>query len=103
MKNSNKKTLKKTNKQIRSKIKSKKRSQTKILSKIKSKKRSQTKILSKIKSKRRSVKQKKCRNKKISIVMAEFKKGKLKMRNKKKVTNPKQAIAIALSEADRYC
>ena len=35
--------------------------------------------------------------------MGEFKNGKLKMRNKKPVTNPKQAIAIALSEANKYC
>jgi hypothetical protein len=48
-------------------------------------------------------KQKLCKRKKISIVMSEFKKGKLKMRNNKIVTNPKQAIAIALSEANRFC
>ena len=35
--------------------------------------------------------------------MGEFKSGKLKMRNQKPVINPKQAIAIALSEASRYC
>ena len=39
-------------------------------------------------------------NKKIKKVMGEFKKGKLKSgTSKKKVTNKKQAIAIALSEA----
>ena len=39
-------------------------------------------------------------NKKIKKVMGEFKKGKLRSGNsKKKVTNRKQAIAIALSEA----
>ena len=37
---------------------------------------------------------------KISFVMKEFKKGKLKSgKSKKKVVNKKQAIAIALSEA----
>jgi len=38
--------------------------------------------------------------KKISKVMTEFGKGKLTT-NKKVVTNPKQAIAIALSEAGK--
>lgn len=37
--------------------------------------------------------------KKVSKVMKEFKKGKLKSGSGGKVTNPKQAIAIALSEA----
>lgn len=38
--------------------------------------------------------------KKVGEVMHEFKKGKLKIgRSRKKVTNPKQAIAIGLSEA----
>lgn len=35
---------------------------------------------------------------KIATVMKEFKKKKLKSGNGKKVTNPKQAIAIGLSE-----
>ena len=35
--------------------------------------------------------------------MREFKYGKLKLRNNKTVENPKQAIAIALSEANRRC
>jgi hypothetical protein len=38
--------------------------------------------------------------KKVSKVMTEFGKGKLTT-NKKVVTNPKQAIAIALSEAGK--
>ena len=38
--------------------------------------------------------------KKISKVMTEFSKGKLTT-NKKVVTNPKQAMAIALSEAGK--
>ncbi len=40
---------------------------------------------------------------KVEVVMHEFKKGKLHSGSKKgpKVTNPKQAIAIALSEAKR--
>jgi hypothetical protein len=39
---------------------------------------------------------------KIGYVMNEFKRGKLKMRNGKKVTDPRQAIAIALSENRRW-
>ena len=38
---------------------------------------------------------------KIAIVMKEFKKGSLKSSSGQKVTNPKQGIAIALSEARR--
>ena len=37
--------------------------------------------------------------KKIGIVMSEFKKHELKSSSGQKVTNPKQALAIALSEA----
>jgi hypothetical protein len=41
-------------------------------------------------------------NKKIAKVMGEFKEGKLHSgKSKKIVSNPKQAIAIALSEAAR--
>jgi hypothetical protein len=36
---------------------------------------------------------------KVGTVMKEFKSGKLKSSSGKKVTNPKQAIAIGLSEA----
>ena len=39
--------------------------------------------------------------KKIAKVMREFKAGKLKSSSGEKVTNPKQGIAIALSEARR--
>lgn len=39
--------------------------------------------------------------KKISKVMTEFGKGKLKSSSGQKVKNPKQAIAIALSEASK--
>lgn len=39
--------------------------------------------------------------KKISKVMTEFGKGKLKSSSGQKVKNPKQAIAIALSEAGK--
>ena len=82
--------------------KSKIKKQLKTKSNIRSK--NKTKKISKKKSNIRSkIKQKQCRRKKISIVMGEFKSGKLKMRNKKPVTNPKQAIAIALSVANRYC
>lgn len=38
---------------------------------------------------------------KVKKVMGEFKEGKLKSSSGDKVTNPKQAIAIALSESDR--
>jgi hypothetical protein len=41
-------------------------------------------------------------HKKTDIVMAEFDKGKLKSSSGKKVTNPKQAIAIALSEQRKF-
>jgi len=41
------------------------------------------------------------KKKKIKKVMGEFKKKKLKSSSGKKVTNRKQAIAIALSEARR--
>jgi hypothetical protein len=44
-----------------------------------------------------------CKREKIGVVMKEFKEKKLKLRNKQPVTNPKQAIAIALSIADRNC
>ena len=45
-------------------------------------------------------KSKKMKQEKVGVVMEEFKTGKLDMgRSKKKVRNPKQAIAIALSEA----
>ena len=37
--------------------------------------------------------------KKVATVMREFSKGKLKSSSGQKVKNPKQAIAIALSEA----
>ena len=39
------------------------------------------------------------RQKKVRTVMREFKEGKLKSSSGQKVTNPKQAIAIGLSEA----
>lgn len=38
---------------------------------------------------------------KVKYVMGEYKSGKLKSSSGKKVTNPKQALAIALSEARR--
>lgn len=39
---------------------------------------------------------------KISKVMREYKRKKLKSSSGKKVSNPKQALAIALSEARKY-
>ena len=48
------------------------------------------------------MKKKTKQDKKISKVMREFKKGKLPIgKSKKKVKSRKQAIAIALSEADK--
>jgi hypothetical protein len=46
---------------------------------------------------------KKCTGRKIGVVMREFKNKQLKMRSGQPVTNRKQAIAIALSEARRTC
>ena len=90
-----------------SKVPKRKSQPKKRISKSKSQpKKRISKIKSKVKpktQKRVSNKQKLCKRKKISIVMGEFKRGNLKMRNKQVVTNPKQAIAIALSEANRYC
>lgn len=54
-------------------------------------------------STRRPSTQKDCKRKKISRTMGEFKRKSLKLRNGKPVTNRRQAIAIALSQADRYC
>jgi hypothetical protein len=39
--------------------------------------------------------------KKVGKVMGEFKRGELKSSSGQKVTNPKQAVAIAMSEARR--
>jgi hypothetical protein len=44
-----------------------------------------------------------CKKNKISTVMKYIKSKTLKTRQGKTVTNPKQAIAIALSVAKRYC
>ena len=41
------------------------------------------------------------KQKKIEKVMSEFKDEKLKGRDNKTITNPKQAIAIALSQAEK--
>jgi len=46
-----------------------------------------------------ATKKKAAANKKVGTVMHEFKEGKLKSSSGQKVTNPKQAIAIGLSEA----
>jgi hypothetical protein len=48
---------------------------------------------------KRKPKTKAGQRRKVSTVMKEFKKGGLKSSSGQKVTNPKQAIAIALSEA----
>lgn len=44
-----------------------------------------------------------CKSKKMSQVMGEFKSKTLKTRWGQRVTNPKQAIAIGLSMANKYC
>jgi hypothetical protein len=85
---------------------SKKRTSKKRTSKKRtSKKRTSKKRTSKKRTsnKKLSDKEKLCRSKKIKIVMGEFKEKKLKLKNGTIVKNPKQAIAIALSEAGRYC
>lgn len=56
-------------------------------------------VRSKLKSPARS----ECKRNKISQVMKEFKTKTLKTRWGKRVINPKQAIAIGLSMADKYC
>ena len=48
-------------------------------------------------------KKKVCKQTKVKKVMKEFKNKTLKTAADKKVKNPKQAIAIALSEAKRKC
>ena len=45
----------------------------------------------------------KCRKKFLAQILGEYKKGELKMRNDKKVKKKNQAIAIALSMAQRNC
>ena len=45
----------------------------------------------------------KCREKFLAQILGEFEKGKLKMANKKKIKKRTQAIAIALSMAQRNC
>lgn len=44
-----------------------------------------------------------CRQRKISTTMKEFKKGELKSSSGKRVKDPSQATAIALSQATRQC
>lgn len=45
----------------------------------------------------------KCRKKKVKFVMDEYKNDKLKTSNGKKVNLIKQALAIALSSARKFC
>jgi hypothetical protein len=54
-------------------------------------------------SKPKSPKEKTCFNKKMSIVMNEFKNKTLRSSSGQRVTNPKQALAIALSVSKRQC
>ena len=48
-------------------------------------------------------KQKECMSKKVPVVIREYKQGKLQTSAGKKVKNPKQAVAIALSVARKQC
>jgi hypothetical protein len=77
------------------------------LSKRKGSLRKMSKRKSLLKSKRKRMLKKvlteQCRSAKIKRTMHEFKTGDLKLVNGKIVTNRKQAIAIALSQANRYC
>ena len=45
----------------------------------------------------------KCTSLKVKKVMKEFEKGKLKQKDGKKIKNPKQAVAIGLSKAEKEC
>ena len=64
---------------------------------------STTQIGGKVRSKSKTVVRSKCKSQKISQVMGEFKNKTLKTRWGQPVKNPKQAIAIGLSIADKYC
>lgn len=55
------------------------------------------------KRKTKTTKTKSCQKRKVKKVMGEFKRGKLKTGEGKKVKTRPQALAIALSEARRKC
>lgn len=57
----------------------------------------------KIKTKRKTTKYEECKKNIIGQDLRLFKQGNLKLRNKQPVTNRKQAIAIALSMAEKKC
>ena len=82
--------------------KSKMMSKKMISKKMISKKKMSKKKMSKKNVKRKS-KKSTCKKKKIKTVMHEFKYKKLRSSSGKKVINRKQAIAIALSMANKYC
>jgi hypothetical protein len=100
---------KNTSKKRRASPKRKSASKTRVVKrKSASKKRASPKRKSTSKTTKRASpkftdKQKKCRAQKIGITMYEFKKHILRSRDNKVVKNPKQAIAIALSQANRLC
>ena len=50
-----------------------------------------------------TTKTEKCQQKKIKVIMHEYKEGSLKRRNSKKVKSRKEAVAIALNIARRKC
>jgi len=85
----------------RKKVSRKKVSRKKVSRKKVSRKKGGSKKVSRKKVSRKKVSL--CRKNKIGRVMKEFKSGKLKMKSGNVVTNRKQAIAIALSESDKYC
>jgi hypothetical protein len=86
----------------RKKVSRKKVSRRKSTKKV-SRKKSTKKVSRKKSTKKVSSRKNICRKNKIGRVMKEFKSGKLKMKSGNIVTKRKQAIAIALSESDKYC
>jgi len=56
-----------------------------------------------LKSRKKGSKKKTCSQRKVSKVMHEWKTGKLALRSGQKVKSHKQAIAIALNMARKYC
>ena len=100
---SRKRVSKRASRKRVSKKASRKRVSKKASRKRVSKRASRKRVSKKASRKRVSKKQKLCERKKIGTVMKEFKVGKLRSGSGQKVQNPKQAIAIALSVARKYC
>jgi hypothetical protein len=100
---SRKKSTKKVSRKKVSRKKSTKKVSRKKSTKKVSRKKSTKKVSRKKSTKKVSSRKNICRKNKIGRVMKEFKSGKLKMKSGNIVTKRKQAIAIALSESDKYC